>query len=462
MSRAPHKRKPPAPKGMSAVSKKIRRDLQRIRGEDPLFGPGTGPKRPLIAGKHLQGKPDRRGLWSDAPENVLLTGKKGTGKPRGRPRLLTLDDVLARDAKIFERNTQLEADILEFRRKKDTGPHARLARHSPQLKERLESGQMAETPAGAAADSKEQIVKELMQKYPKKSQNKAAMKKAAKPKGSRSKFRTAFGVRKETPLKPEKFDSADIDVVKQYTRKGIHGRPMFGRQRRVLPTGFRTRIDAVSPELTEMAEWVDGILQAAGSTEYQVALIAEAFRPTYMKALRYTPFNPYQNKRPHLLETAEFQYGVRGGKSFIQASWGGVFVPHAQHVYNAPSHYKFQGEGRSKWLEKAIAENFTQFVQLVEEYLFASIFSEQAFKQAGEGRSAGLQDKLLQMHLYGAVQAAYGGERQFQSYFEKYTTREEFTGERGRRRQVRRTPVTAEEFLDRMSQVIAPTSYLQE
>ena len=208
-----------------------------------------------------------------------------------------------------------------------------------------------------------------------------------------------------------------------------------------------------------MSEWIDGILQAAGSTEYQVALIAEAFRPTYKKALRYTPFNPYQTGRTHLLETAKFEYGVQKNKSFIRVSWGGTFVPHAQYVYDAPSSYKFQGEGRSKWLERAVSENFSQFVQLVEEYLFASIFSEQAFKQAGEGRSAGLQDKLLQMHVFGAVQAAARGEREFQSYFEKYTTPKEFTGEGGRRRHVQRTPVSAEDFLDRMSQVIAPSSY---
>ena len=335
----------------------------------------------------------------------------------------------------------------------------------------MDSGSLARQEV--APVSKQAIISRLMGKYPSSSKNKQTMRKAVQPtKKAGGRFSTSFGIRTEVPVLGvgQQFGVPVVNKKEALARSG--GRALFGGARRhhayvynqpeygvpeLIP--LKATITASTSMLAEMEEWVDGILQAAGKTHFQVALIAEAFRPTYEKALRYTPFNPYQRTRQHLLESAEFDYGVQGNKSFVRASWGGIHVPHAKHVYDAPESWDWQGEGRPRWLEKAIEENFSQFTQLVEEFLFASIFTEKAFKAAGEPFRAETADKFLEMHMYQSVGAALQGEEAFQAFQARYTTGSDLRGGRGLQRHIQRTPITAEQFLERMGQFVVPSGY---
>ena len=330
----------------------------------------SGPKRPILKLSLLEGTDDQR--------------------PRGIPnkpiRLTTMEDILQAESTRFDLNTKREAGILghgrrgQYWHKKRPwgkplfGPHARME-EAGVPKGSIESGKFQVTPI-----SKEHLYRELLQKYPSAARNKAELAKIARQgKSKRGPIKSGFGLRGKRALDVAIIDERKLEHPTKLTYPGdiITGKAFFGPQRKGGDAGLlRLNINAATQGLQELEGWIQNILDTVPKTEYQVALIAEAFRPTYVKILRYTPFDPYQKtQRVHILETASFEYGVKSSKPFMRVLFGGRRAPHTQYVYHAPESHNFQGEGKPRWIEKAIRENEQQFYALIQEFLFGNLIT---------------------------------------------------------------------------------------
>ena len=94
----------------------------------------------------------------------------------------------------------------------------------------------------------------------------------------------------------------------------------------------------------------------------------------------------------------------------MNLTWGGILAPHAGYVYESPEAWNWQGEGRPRWLEKAIFENQDQFLRTVEELLYGSLVGESAYRGQGLTPTGAELDKFLELHFYQAAAAAQRGE----------------------------------------------------
>lgn len=375
-------------------------------------------------------------------QNVRREGKAlGFGAdPKKGGRGMTIGDTRYKVSDVVDEDGREKVEVIKQAVTTTTGPHQAMVEAGVDEKS-IEEGEFQEK--RIAKDSKQAIIQELLQKYPNKARNERVLKRVARKKVG---VRTGFG-RLRTPA-----DQIDDIGIPAHSYDDVRkGGAFFGRQPSERTRVLKYRVVAVSPGLEAISQWMDNILKTVPSTQYQVALIAEAFRPTYKKMLRYTPFNPLQPawKEAHLLETMRFDYGVRAGGAFMRVSFGDHRTPYAGYVYEGKESWNWQGEGRPRWIERAVEENEKQFMTLMYEYLSSSVLTGPGGPGSLSGRHGGIGarglDKMLEAQFYMDVGSAMIGEKQFAKT-------------RGGRL-VESEQFTAEEFLENLQQYIVPAGY---